>query len=64
MGTGGHRPHLRDVPLPRRPVHVPHDALHHPLDALTHPFAVETAGMSGGSAQGPQPPGESPRLTL
>lgn len=46
MGTGGHRPHLRDVPLPRRPVHVPHDALHHPLDALTHPFACESrAGL-------------------
>lgn len=35
------RPRLRDVPLPRRPVHVPHDTLHHPLDALAHPFARE-----------------------
>ena len=39
---------LRDVPLPRRPVHIPHDALHHPLDALAHPLAVETAGVRRG----------------
>lgn len=55
MGISGHQPCLRDVPLPRRPVHIPHDALHHPLDALANPFAVETAGVRWGRLWPPSP---------
>jgi len=60
VGTRGHQPRLRDVPLPRWPVHVPHDALHHPLDALAHPFAVETAGVRGGQLGRPAPGARAP----